>query len=172
MRYLFTFLACFAANVLVLAGDGNRLSYLDSNEVWYPHKDFPKLITPQWVGEEGVECVVTLAIDDMRDTAKYEAYLRPILQRLKQIDGRAPVSIMTNSVKPDDPQLQTWLQEGLSLECHTTDHPCPLLYGGVDGGRLRVEGQKDAAADPASPSTLNHRPAFPRPKPPTTSASI
>ena len=90
MRYLFTFLACFAANILVLAGDGNRLSYLDSNEVWYPHKDFPKLITPQWVGEEGVECVVTLAIDDMRDTANYEAYLRPILQRLRQSKSLDP----------------------------------------------------------------------------------
>ena len=130
MRYLFTILAFFVANVLALAADGNRLSYLDSNEVWYPHKDFPKLITPQWAGEEGVECVVTFAIDDMRDTAKYEAYLRPILQRLKQIDGRAPVSIMTNSVKPDDPQLQSWLQEGLSIECHTFDHPCPILAGG------------------------------------------
>jgi len=130
MRYFFAFLVFFAAYTSVLAGDGNRLSYLDSNEVWYPHKNFPKLITPQWVGEDGVECVVTFAIDDMRDTAKYEAYLRPILQRLKQIDGRAPVSIMTNSVKPDDPQLQTWLQEGLSLECHTADHPCPLLAGG------------------------------------------
>ncbi len=161
MRYLFALLAFFVANVLVLAGDGNRLSYLDSNEVWYPHKDFPKLITPQWVGEEGVECVVTFAIDDMRDPAKYEAYLRPILQRLKQIDGRAPVSIMTNSVKPDDPQLQAWLQEGLSLECHTADHPCPLLAGGsgVDGRGLRVDGQKDGAADPASPSTINPRPS-------------
>ncbi len=112
------------------AGDANRLSYVDSNEVWFPHKDFPKLITPQWIGEEGVDCVVTLAIDDMRDTAKYEAYLRPILQRLKQIDGRAPVSIMTCNVKPDDPQLQEWLKEGLSLECHTADHPCPILSGG------------------------------------------
>ena len=130
MRFLLPLLAFVLAISSVYAGDGNRLSYLDSNEVWYPHKDFPKLITPQWVGEDGVECVVVLAIDDMRDTAKYEAYLRPILQRLKQIDGRAPVSIMTNSVKPDDPQLQTWLQEGLSLECHTADHPCPLLAGG------------------------------------------
>ena len=113
-----------------LAGEANRLSYVDSNEVWFPHKDFPKLITPQWVGEDGVDCVVTLAIDDMRDPAKYEAYLRPILQRLKQIDGRAPVSIMTCNVKPDDPQLQVWLNEGLSLECHTADHPCPILNGG------------------------------------------
>src|SRR5579871_1278336 len=103
------------------ADDGKSLSSPNSTEVWYPHTTFPKLITPQWAGDEGVDCVVTLAIDDMRDTAKYEAFLRPILQRLKQIDGRAPVSIMTCAVKPDDPQLQAWLQEGLSVECHTFD---------------------------------------------------
>ncbi len=110
--------------------DGNRLTYLDENNPWYPHRNFPKLITPQWVGEEGVECVVVLAIDDMREPGKYEAFLRPILNRLKQIDGRAPVSIMTCNVKPDDPQLAQWLAEGLSLEVHTIDHPCPLLQGG------------------------------------------
>jgi hypothetical protein len=93
-------------------------------------RDFPKLTTPQWVGEDGIEAVVVLAIDDMRDSAKYETYLRPILDRLKKIDGRAPVSIMTCKVDPADPQLQTWLQEGLSIECHTIDHPCPLLQGG------------------------------------------
>lgn len=109
------------------AGD---FSYLHENNPWYPHTGFPKLTTPQWVGEEGVDAVVVLAIDDMRDTAKYEAYLRPILQRLKQIDGRAPVSIMTCNVKPDDPQLQTWLDEGLSIDVHTVDHPCPILQGG------------------------------------------
>jgi len=124
----FSVLASVATNSL--AADGNRLAYLDENNPWYPHTDFPKLTTPQWVGEEGVEAVVVLAIDDMRDTAKYEAYLRPILQRLKQIDGRAPVSIMTCNVKPDDPQLQSWLAEGLSIEVHTVDHPCPLLQGG------------------------------------------
>src|SRR5258708_2371111 len=110
--------------------DGNRLTYLDENNPWYPHRNFPKLITPQWVGEEGVDCVVILAIDDMREPAKYEAFLRPILDRLKKIDGRAPVSIMTCNVKPDDPQLASWLSEGLSFEVHTVDHPCPLLQGG------------------------------------------
>ncbi|MEZ6033213.1 MAG: polysaccharide deacetylase family protein [Planctomycetaceae bacterium] len=110
--------------------DANRLAYLDECNPWYPHTDFPKLITPQWVGEDGVEAVIVLAIDDMRDPAKYEQYLRPILNRLKQIDGRAPVSIMTNEVKPEDPQLQSWLGEGLSIECHTIDHPCPILQGG------------------------------------------
>ncbi|MFO0977285.1 MAG: neutral/alkaline non-lysosomal ceramidase N-terminal domain-containing protein [Planctomycetaceae bacterium] len=103
---------------------------LDESNPWYPHKDFPKLITPQWVGEDGVDAVIVLAIDDMRDPAKYEAWLRPVLNRLKQIDGRAPVSIMTNEVKPDDAQLQSWLGEGLSIECHTIDHPCPILQGG------------------------------------------
>ncbi|MEQ9406507.1 MAG: neutral/alkaline non-lysosomal ceramidase N-terminal domain-containing protein [Fuerstiella sp.] len=112
------------------ADDGGELASLDRSNPWYPDQSFPPLLTPQWVGEDGVDCVVVLAIDDMRDPAKYELYLRPILNRLKQIDGRAPVSIMTCSVKPDDAQLQSWLEEGLSIEVHTVDHPCPLLQGG------------------------------------------
>ncbi|MEX2285786.1 MAG: PVC-type heme-binding CxxCH protein, partial [Planctomycetaceae bacterium] len=106
---------------------GNRLTYLDGSDPYYVSTGFPRLTTPQWVGEDGVEAVVVLAIDDMRDPAKYEEFLRPILQRLKKIDGRAPVSIMTNNVKPDDPRLRQWLDEGLSVEIHTIDHPCPLL---------------------------------------------
>src|SRR5690242_21003099 len=93
------------------AGDGNRLACLDGNDPYYVGRDFPKLITPQWVGEEGVEAVVILAIDDMRGPDKWEAYLRPILQRLKRIDGRAPVSIMTCQIDPRHPHLQTWLKE-------------------------------------------------------------
>ncbi len=50
-----------------------------------------------------------------------------MLERLKKIDGRAPVSIMTCQIDPRQPHLQTWLREGLSLEAHTYDHPCPLL---------------------------------------------
>lgn len=114
-----------------LWADGDRLAHLDEFcDPYYVDGKFPKLTTPQWVGEEGVEAVVVLAIDDMRDTARYEEYLRPILNRLKQIDGRAAVSIMTCSVNPADPQLQTWLKEGVSLETHTFDHPCPCLQGG------------------------------------------
>ncbi|MBQ10894.1 MAG: dehydrogenase [Planctomyces sp.] len=118
------------ANTAVLPAQGNRLAHLAENSPYHVGRDSPKLITPQWVGEKGVEAVVILAIDDMRDPARYEAFLRPVLQRLKKIDGRAPVSIMTNSVRPDDPQLQSWLGEGLSIEVHTIDHPCPLLGGG------------------------------------------
>ncbi len=109
---------------------GRRLSYLDSSDPYYVGLSFPRLTTPQWIGEEGVEAVVVLAIDDMRDTQKYEQFLRPILDRLKQIDGRAGVSIMTNVVDPGDPQLQSWLDEGLNFDVHTIDHPCPLLAGG------------------------------------------
>ncbi|SVD11376.1 uncharacterized protein METZ01_LOCUS364230, partial [marine metagenome] len=109
---------------------GNRLVHLDDPSPFYPHLDFPRLTTPQWVGEEGVEAVVTLGIDDMRATAKYEQFLRPILERLKKIDGRAPVSIMTCRIAPDDPQVKTWLAEGLSIEVHTLTHPCPLLHKG------------------------------------------
>src|SRR5271155_922717 len=63
---------------------GNRLAYLDEVDPYYPHAKFPKLITPQWVGEPGVEAVVILAIDDMRDTKRYEVFLRPLLRRLKE----------------------------------------------------------------------------------------
>src|SRR5215510_16613046 len=112
------------------ASPGNRLAYLDELDPYYPHAKFPKLITPQWVGEPGVEAVVILAIDDMREPQKYETFLRPLLDRLKQIDGRAPVSIFCNQLDPQNPQLGTWLKEGLSLEVHTLTQPCPLLANG------------------------------------------
>ncbi|MBG30064.1 MAG: dehydrogenase, partial [Opitutae bacterium] len=108
----------------------NRLTYLDEVDPFHPHREFPKLTTPQWVGEKGVEAVITLGIDDMRGPEKYEAFLRPILERLKEIDGRAPVSIFTNAFKPDHPQAQKWLAEGVTIEVHTLSHPCPLLQQG------------------------------------------
>lgn len=137
--------------------DGNRLTYLDRVDPYYVGRDFPKLTTPMWVGEKGVEAVVVLAIDDMRETAKYEKYLRPILQRLKEIDGRAPVSIMTCNVKPDDPQLAQWLDEGLSIECHTIDHPCPLL---ADGDFKKAKSTYDRCVDLLYEIPGNHPVAF------------
>jgi hypothetical protein len=119
-----------AALLMALAQDGNRLAYLDESDPYYVHRTFPKLITPQWIGEEGVEAAIVLAIDDMRGHEKWEAYLRPILERLKQIDGRAPVSIMACTIDPNHPHLQKWLKEGLSIEVHTVEHPCPLLKEG------------------------------------------
>lgn len=112
---------------------GNRLAYLDEINPYYPHRDFAKLTTPQWVGEEGVEAVIILSIDDMRDPVAYERYLRPILDRLKKVpnsEGKAPLSIFANSVDPKHAQLQAWLKEGLSFEVHTITHPCPCLGAG------------------------------------------
>lgn len=41
--------------------DANRLAYLDEFcDPYYPSLDMPKLITPQWIGEPGVEAVITL----------------------------------------------------------------------------------------------------------------
>ena len=115
----------------LVAWDGNRLTYLDEFcDPYYVGRDFPKLVTPQWVGEEGVEAVIVLSIDDMRGHQKWEAYLRPVIDRLQKIDRRAPVSIFTCQVNPLEPHLQKWLDEGLSLEVHTIDHPCPCLQGG------------------------------------------
>ncbi len=107
--------------------DGNRLTYLDGNDPFYVGRDFPKLTTPQWIGEPDVQAVVILAIDDLNQSEKWEKFLRPILERLKQIDGRAPVSMMTVATDPQQPQFQSWLREGLSLEAHTLSHPCPFL---------------------------------------------
>src|SRR5262245_66441717 len=100
-----------------LAADGNRFAYLDDLDPYYPHRTFPKLITPQWVGEPGVDAVVVLAIDDMRGHEKWEAYLRPILDRLTRLYGRAQVSIMTCRIEPDDLHLQKWLKQGPRLGC-------------------------------------------------------
>ncbi len=124
-------LAGATVSSLQAANHGNRLAYLDDPvDPYYVHGAFPRLATRQWVGRPGVDAVIVLAIDDMRDPAKYERFLRPILDRLREIDGRAPVSIMTNQVDPQEGQLQKWVAEGLSLEVHTIDHPCPLLQGG------------------------------------------
>src|SRR5205823_13174686 len=95
------------------AADGNRFTHLDRTDPYYVGRTFPKLVTPQWVGEPGVEAVVVLAIDDLRGPDKWEHFLRPILERLKKIDGRAAASIMTCQVDPNHPHLQTWLKEGV-----------------------------------------------------------
>src|SRR5437879_3827009 len=68
-------------------GAGDHLADLDEANPYYPSRTFPKLIMPQWVGEPGVKAVVILGIDDLLgDSKRYEAFLRPILRRLKKID--------------------------------------------------------------------------------------
>ena len=122
---LVALVACMATHAE--SPKGNRLAYLTESDPFHVGGSFPKLITPQWVGEPNIETVVTLGIDDMRASQPYEKFLRPILERLKKIDGRAPVSIFSVAPTPDDPQLQQWLKEGVSIEVHTLAHPCPIL---------------------------------------------
>ena len=72
---------CFMLSLLVshklclAQTDANRLTYLDGSDPYYVYRDFPKLITPQWVGEPGVEAVVVLAIDDMMRPEPYEIFV-------------------------------------------------------------------------------------------------
>jgi putative membrane-bound dehydrogenase-like protein len=108
---------------------GNRLAYLDDpNNPWLMDRGSAKLITPQWIGEMGVEAAIVLAIDDMSgDGQHFRNYLSPIIDRLQDIDGRGPVSITCNQPEPAHPNMQWFLQQGVSLETHTITHPCPLL---------------------------------------------
>jgi hypothetical protein len=123
---------------------GNRLTHLDVDDPFHAGLDSSRLTTPQWVGEPGVEAVVILAIDDLRDPMRYESFLRPLLERLKRIDGRAPVSIFCNALDPAHPQFAAWSKEGLSLEVHTLSHPCPLLgKAGFKAARETYEGGID-----------------------------
>lgn len=63
----------------------------------------------------------------MSSHTRYEDYLRPVLNRLKQIDGLSPVSIFCHALDPNEKHLQQWLQEGVNFEVHTLNHPCPIL---------------------------------------------
>src|SRR5262249_50946149 len=88
-----------ASLTVAQAGEANRLAYLDENDPFYVSRSFPKLVTEQWVGEPGVQAVVILAVDDLRDkTDKWEKFLRPIIDHLKTIEGRAPISVMSNRI--------------------------------------------------------------------------
>ncbi|MHA3772835.1 PVC-type heme-binding CxxCH protein [Verrucomicrobiota bacterium sgz303538] len=137
MRTFLPLIALFATAAIAAEPDANRLTYLDSDDPFYPQLGLARLTTPQWIGEDGVEAAVIISIDDLRETKKYETYLRPVLERLKKIDGRAPVSIFCNQLPPEDPQFQAWLGEGVSLEVHTLTHPCPFL--GKDGSFAAAE---------------------------------
>ena len=130
--------------VLIALGSGlatataDDLAYLSENNPWAPHTTFPRLTTPQWVGEEGVEAVVILAIDDMRDSHKYESYFRPILQRLKAIDGRARPRRFVPSREPDS-------------ERAPSDSSSPPS-GGARRGRFVPSREPDSEREPSGSS--------------------
>lgn len=115
--------------------EANRLTYLDIDDPYYVGTSFPKLVTPQWVGEAGVDAVALLGIDDLaNDSASFEAYLRPIATRLQRIDGQAPITLFCNRTATEDPQLKIWLSQGFGLEAHSMAHLCPILQNGNFNG--------------------------------------
>ena len=117
-------------SVPTLAADGNRLTYLDAScDPYYAGLDTARLITPQWIGDQGVEAAAILSNDDLRDAEHHEQFLRPIVERLKKIDGRGSFSCMGNKIDLSDPIYQKWFQEQVSVEPHTYHHPCPCLQG-------------------------------------------
>jgi hypothetical protein len=96
LALLFSVIGCgsiVAETTPAASSDANRLTYLDGSDPFYVGGKFPKLTTPQWIGDPGVQAAVILAVDDMNQPERWEKFLRPILERLKQNDGRAPVSI-------------------------------------------------------------------------------
>ncbi len=133
MRLLALIFAVLSSGIVAnysTAADGNRLTYLDGSDPYYVSGTFAKLVAPQWVGEEGVEAVVVLAIDDMNKPEPWVSFLQPAIRRLKEIYGYAPLSIMTTRIDPKLPDWPKLLADGVSLECHTYDHPCPILRRG------------------------------------------
>lgn len=96
---------------IVLAPSPDAYRNHCTNPYW-PSSASPKLTTPQWVGEDGVEAAAVLSIDDMHSIQPYRSFLEPILQHLEAIDGRVPLSIFTNQIDPEEPQLQRWLERG------------------------------------------------------------
>src|SRR2546425_749192 len=126
----FCLTSAFTARQGFAAPAGNRFTHLDERSPFYVSAEFPRLTTPMWFGEEGVDAAVILAVDDMRDnTEKYRLFLQPILDRLREVEGHSPLSIFTNHVDPADPQLKPWLEAGVRFDVHTRTHPCPLLSG-------------------------------------------
>ena len=118
---------------------GNRLAYLNELDPCYSHARFPKLITPQWIGDPDIEAVVILSMNDVRDLKKTDAYLRPVLERLKKIDGRAPVSLMMCSPDAKESQLQSWLKEGLSLEVYSDSPSSPPFKLGLEKAKAAYD---------------------------------
>jgi len=138
-----TFLV-FLPLILPAAPDDLRRFDEAPNPYW-PGPDAARLATVQWIGEKDVTAAAVLSIDDLGNNVdRYEAFLRPILDRLKKIDGRAPLSIFTTRVDPNHPHLQTWLREGVSIETHTVSHPCPLLQGrDIEAAKANVDQSTD-----------------------------
>lgn len=129
--------------------DGNRLAYLDGHDPFYPRSGTARLVTPQWIGEPGVDAAVVLTVDGLDDVTieQAEAYLTPVLERLRKIDGRSHLSVMVGALGPDDRRLRAWVDAGLGLESHPVRRTRPLLgRDGFAAAREAVHGGLDRLA--------------------------
>jgi hypothetical protein len=68
-----TLAVCFLGGGVASIGAADKLTHTDPANPFWPDATSAKLLTPEWIGEDGVEAAVVLAIDDMRDPAIYEA---------------------------------------------------------------------------------------------------
>ncbi len=140
MKRVLLLLLAFVLPALANEGAGSRFAYLDERDPYYPGLGSAKLTTPMWVGEDGVDAVVQLSIDDMgrldpafrlmsyaKSPQFYYQFLQSAIERLQRIDGRAPISIYTLQAQADDPWFQRMLKEGLSIEAHTFTHAVPYF---------------------------------------------
>ncbi len=87
----FSLLAMALLAIPASAADvGNRLTYLDEFcDPYYVGLSCAKFVTPQWIGEDGVELAIVLAIDDLGDPAVYEKFLRPVFELPARRNGAA-----------------------------------------------------------------------------------
>ena len=143
-------LGCALLSLLLLPGPlsadsagGSRFDYLEESGPFYPNGDFPRLITPQWIGEPGVDAVIHLTVDgisqvkSLPDHALTPAacldFLEPAIRYLTAIDGRAPITLYALRVHPRDPTLKRLADAGIATESHTFTHPVPLLQTDKSG---------------------------------------
>ena len=135
---------------------GNRLTYLDEFRPLPRRAGLPQADDPP-VGRRGRGRGGRHAGDRRHDGQRRRSmrpFLRPILDRLKAIDGRAPVSIMTCKRRPRRPRAPALAQGGGEPRRPHADPPLPACSSGGDFAEAKADGPR------------LHRPAQPDPRQP------
>ncbi|MFV2068943.1 MAG: hypothetical protein ACC645_18410, partial [Pirellulales bacterium] len=82
--------------------NGSGFTYLDQQDPYYPHAEFPRLTTPMWVGEEGVDAVILLTVAEDNPPTQAPDVGEPLIVTA----GPAP----TNETPGDRPYEMVWAQ--------------------------------------------------------------